>query len=313
MENFKSGGIVNSCDVGANHVILGAPFDLTSSGAKGADGGPKAIKEMLEYQIEPYHQLLDCVLCDSVKIAWHTARIFPTPEHMVRGVRDCWATPEQMVKSIKDLCLACYGRKQSFTVVGGEHSVTIPALIAYAELYDPSDVTIVAIDAHLDLRDTDEYRDKPYGKFAHCCVMRRAHELGFNILNVGARAVSKEEHDYAKQHKDTISILTPVEQNVSIAAVCHSLKTKKIWVSVDVDGICPGDMPATGTPVGGGVSLDLVRQVFFQLFIRGHQFIGADVVEVAPKLGPTDLTAYNAAQLVYELIGYQCCATKKEK
>ena len=186
MENFKSGGIINSCDVGADHVILGVPFDLTSSGHKGADEGPKAIREMLEFQIEPYHQLLDCVLCDSIKIAWYTMFIGPTPTKTAEGTKHLWLTSAQMVEKVKALCTACYTAKQSFTIVGGEHSVTIPALMAYAEMYDPSDVTIVAIDAHLDLRDTDEYREKPYGKFAHCCVMRRAHELGFNILNKAA-------------------------------------------------------------------------------------------------------------------------------
>jgi agmatinase len=296
MGNLKSGGIINSHDSDADHIIIGVPFDGTSSGAKGADKGPAAIKAMLEHQVERYHQLLGHEPCEYTNIAWLTADIRENAKQPI----------EQMIDSVRDLCASCRTLEQSFTIVGGEHSVTIPALAAYARFNEPSEVTIVQIDAHLDLRDIDEYNEKPFGGNAHCCVMRRAEERGFKIVNIGARSYSRGEMAYARRNHETIRVFSPLEKDISMHAVIRAIKTDKVWVSIDADGICPGDMPATGTPVGGGVSLDFVRRLLFQIATHKHHIIGADVVEVAPPLDPTsNLTAYNAAQLVYELIGYQ--------
>ena len=296
MGNPKDSGIINCGHADADHIIIGVPFDGTSSGAKGADKGPGAIKAMLEHQIERFHQLLGNAPCENTNIAWLTAVICENAKQPL----------EQMMTSAHDLCTSCYSMRQSFTIVGGEHSVTIPALRAYTKFHDPESVTIVCVDAHLDLRDIDEYNEVPFGKNAHCSVMRRAHEHGFKILNIGARSYSQEEMSYARRNHETIQVFSPLEKDISVAAVLRSIQTDKVWVSIDADGICPGDMPATGTPVGGGVSLDFVRRLLFQIATRKHHIIGADVVEVAPPLDPmSNLTAYNAAQLVYELIGYQ--------
>jgi agmatinase len=62
-------------------------------------------------------------------------------------------------------------------------------------------------------------------------------------------------------------------------------------------------MPATGTPVPGGLAWHYGLQLLRELFVR-HQVIGADIVEVAPRPGER-LTEFAAAELAYTLMAYE--------
>ena len=192
--------------------------------------------------------------------------------------------------------------------------------------HESKEVTIVQVDAHFDLRDDDsDFADEPHGKLAHRCVMRRAAEAGFNIVNVGVRAYSGEEMEFARTlivagrmlvldrggggwliHNPPCS---PVcARSSSVEEICRAIQTDKVYLTLDVDGIDPAHMPATGTPVQGGLKWDYTQDLVQALF-KNFQVIGADVVEVAVK-DPSNmnhaerLTAYGAAQLIYDLIAY---------
>ena len=75
---------------------------------------------------------------------------------------------------------------------------------------------------------------------------------------------------------------------------------KKIYVSFDLDGLDPSVMPATGTPVPGGLgfydSLQLIENL-----IRDREVVGFDVVELSPIEG---FLAYDftAATIVYKIM-----------
>lgn len=295
---FLDSGIINEKNVEkAEHVILGVPYDVTSSGMKGADKGPAAVMEALREQIEPHNTQVGYAACEFAKIAY-------VCEDLVSSF-----SPAKMVEAVSAVCYWLLREGRRLTIIGGEHSVTIPALKAYAKMHNADEVTILHIDAHLDLRDKDEFRRKPYGEFAHCCVMRRAYDFGFrHFVQVGARSYSEEEIEFVKfisskgdYFMDDYS--RGMRMN-NLPGIAQEICTEKVWVSLDVDGICPGDMPATGTPVGGGPSFEYVRELLFQVS-RQKIIVGADVVEVAPDLGLTNLTAYNAAQLAYDLIAYR--------
>jgi agmatinase len=71
------------------------------------------------------------------------------------------------------------------------------------------------------------------------------------------------------------------------------------YLTFDVDGIDPAFAPGTGTPVVGGLTsfeaLNLMRS------FRGLQFIGGDVVEVAPAYDRSDITALLGAAIAFEI------------
>jgi agmatinase len=189
-----------------------------------------------------------------------------------------------------------------YVLLGGVHSVTIPSLKSLATKIDPSEVTVVQIDAHFDLRDDDsEYNEVSPSKFAHSTVMRRAHEYGYNLLPVGIRTMFKDEYDFAKANNiqyfewGRVDVKTP-----TVEEVVKAITTEKVYLTIDVDGFSPGVMPATGTPVPGGLSWeygeDLVRAIMKQKTV-----LAADIVEVAP-VEHSGQTEYNAAQLVYHML-----------
>ena len=72
-----------------------------------------------------------------------------------------------------------------------------------------------------------------------------------------------------------------------------------VYVSFDVDGLDPSEMPATGTPVPGGLSyyqaLHLVENA-----LKGRRLVGLDVVELAPD--GNEAWDFTAAQIVYRLM-----------
>lgn len=278
---FARPGSNDSADV----VVLGVPFDADASFGSGAHRGPQAIFDCLHRQVELYERFSGTEPALEFAIRFemlHTAGI---------------ATAEDMVVQLVEHL----GRLAAFTVVlGGTHSVTIGALQALARRSEPSDVTVVQLDAHLDLRDDDsDYSEDTPSRFCHACVMRRAHELGFATCAIGARAYARSERDYAIEHR------LPVFEwgrgaEPSVDQMLAAIGTEQVYLTIDADGFDPSVMPATGTPVPDGISWRLGTELLRQIG-RRKTIVGADIVEVAPD-GISGLTEYAAAQLCYQLL-----------
>ena len=272
----------------ATVVLLSVPYDQTASYRKGTAGGPAAIVDSLKYQMETYDRY---------------AQAMPDPARRVAlveltGINSL--APEKMVGRVRDEYQKHIDNGVFVMMLGGEHSVSTGAFQALSSNNDAGDVTVFQIDAHLDLRPDDtDYAESPHGPFAHCTPMRRGHELGFKLVQVGVRAYSKEERDYSKNPGISVFEWGLAEVPL-VSTVVDAITTDKVYVTVDVDGLDPSVMPATGTPVQGGLdwyyTIDLLREVF-----ERKQVIGADIVEVAPR--PNDVvTEYGAAQLCYTML-----------
>jgi agmatinase len=279
---------INTTDPSAaNIVILCAPYDRTASFLKGTVKGPAAIVDSLLYQMETYDRF---------------AEAMPSPERKValvelKNLNRC--SPAVMVDRVKQEYGTFIGRA-FVLMLGGEHSVTTGALEALAQRHDAKKITVCQVDAHLDLRSDDaDYNDSPHGKYAHCTVMRRAFDLGFKCVHIGARAYAQEEMDFARDNGLKVYEWGkgPVPDPETIVA---SITTDLVYLTIDADGIDPAYMPATGTPVQGGLEWYYTFGLLQSLFKR-KKIIGADVVEVAPR--PYDvLTEYGAAQLCYTML-----------
>jgi agmatinase len=272
----------------ANIVLLCAPYDRTASFRKGAVKGPAAIVSSLKYQMETYDRVAESMPSPARKVALRE----------LANLNRC--SPSAMVARVKKEYEKHIEHGAFVLMLGGEHSVSTGAFQALASRHDARKITVCQIDAHFDLRNDDsDYSDAPHGIYAHCTPMRRAYELGFKCVHVGVRAYAKEEMDFARRNG-----LAAFEWGKGPvpdpAAVIKAITTDQVYLSVDVDGLDPACMPATGTPVQGGLewyyAMDLLRELF-----RRKNVIGADVVEVAPR--PFDvLTEYGAAQLCYTML-----------
>ena len=179
-------------------------------------------------------------------------------------------------------------------LLGGEHTVTLGAARAFKAA--GRDIGFIHFDAHADLRDA--YEGSP---FSHACVMRRVHELGFPIVQIGTRAVAQEERDYRKANPGTITVYDGVDiadGRMPPDFIPRGFP-KDVYVSFDVDGLDPSVMPATGTPVPGGLLwYDVVRMM--RTVAASCRVTGIDVVEFAPLKGfhAADFTAALLTQLL---------------
>ncbi|HEY4494178.1 MAG TPA: agmatinase [Candidatus Paceibacterota bacterium] len=271
----------------ADVVIVSAPYEKTASSHKGTAAGPAKVVDMLENQIEFFDRKFKKEVIDFVKTA-----------HVQLDVQNL--PPEDNLKTIRENCEKLVAQNKFVFLLGGEHSVSIGLFQALAKKYSPKDVTILQIDAHCDLRrDDSDYNEKP-SNLAHSTVMRHASELGYNLAQVGIRSFSTDEYNYFNDPKNNVTVFEWNKDAVPVEKIIESIKTKYLYITIDVDGFDPAYMPGTGTPVPGGLSwyygVDLIERA-----IAKSELISADIVEVSPQK-ETVITEYSAAQLAYTII-----------
>lgn len=287
--------IINCQDIDeAEVLLLTIGYDRTASHLKGAVNGGEAVVNCLHEDVEFFDRYTKRDTGYEHKIA-----------HKDMGnLNDLY--PEDMVSKVKETYKAIYSNKERFPVVlGGEHSVSIGAFQAIAESTNSKDITILQIDAHPDLRQDDSNAnpdDTRPSPFAHACVMRRAFELGFNIVQVGVRSYSKDEYDFFKNNPITV-FEWGMGDIPTIQEIINSIKTDNVYLEIDIDGIDPAYLPATGTPVQGGLewwyTINLLSEI-----VRSKNVIGLGILEVSP-IEHDVRTEYGAAQLCYNIISNQ--------
>lgn len=182
-------------------------------------------------------------------------------------------------------------------VLGGEHSLTAGTVRPFAARHP--DLAVLHLDAHTDLR--EQYQGT---SLSHACAMRRVldHE-GLSVTSIGIRAISAEEVPFLEANRERVRVFWARERaKWSLDEVVAPLRSRPIYVSLDIDVLDAGIMPATGTPEPGGLSFEEVCAVL-RAAAEAGQIVGADLVELAPITG---IHAYDftAAKLAYKLLGY---------
>jgi len=181
-------------------------------------------------------------------------------------------------------------------ILGGEHTVTLGALQAFAE--SAVNIGVIQFDAHADLRDS--YENNP---LSHACVMRRVFEMNIPFVQIGIRSLSEVESVFRKTHDikslDAVDLYTG--KIPSASQLLPRNLPEQIYITFDVDCFDASIMPATGTPEPGGLTwyqvIDLLEKI-----AENRTICGFDVVELAPIPG-MPAPDFTAAKLVYTLIG----------
>ncbi len=259
----------------ARYVILGVPYDGTSTFVKGADKGPQAILDASD-SLELY----------DIQYQYDASVSGVYTDHHEYNLK----TPDMMVKSVYDRMRHFMDMGKRIILLGGEHSVSVGAIQAMAESHD--NMSVLQIDAHADLRDS--YHDSIYN---HACVMRRAQEHA-RVVQIGIRNVCTEE------------LPSVVPENIFYAHVIHNREdwmdkavdrlTDNVYITVDLDGFDPAILPATGTPLPGGLQWYPTLQ-FLEKVFRNKNVVGFDVVELCPQTD-SKVSDVMAATLVYKML-----------
>lgn len=193
-------------------------------------------------------------------------------------------------------------------LVGGDHSVTLPALRAVAARRGP--VAVVHLDAHLDTSGPETWGDDHH----HGTPMRHALDEGLiadtALIHVGIRGprASAEEDALTRSRGNRIISADEVADRGAprvVAELRERIGTRPVYISIDVDAIDPAFAPGTGTPVPGGLTareaLAIVRG------LAALDIAGVDVVEVCPPLDHADVTSHLAAALLFEGMAAAAC------
>ncbi|CCZ10199.1 MULTISPECIES: agmatinase [Culturomica] len=277
MEKQNYGGLDNEFTSykDAKIVVLPVPYDGTSTWLKGADKGPDAILEasanMELYDIET----------DSEVYTQGIATLDPVTES---------SSPEAMSDAVEMQVDTLLKDKKFPVLLGGEHSVSIGSIRAFAKHYE--DFSVLQLDAHSDMRDSYEGSDHN-----HACIMARAKEMA-SVAQVGIRSSCIEEkHNidpdrifYAHEIKESSNWMYDVSEKLS----------DNVYVTIDLDVFDPAYMPSTGTPEPDGLTYREVMN-FLKLINERHNIIGLDVVELCPN-ETNKAPDFLASKLIYQIL-----------
>jgi len=271
-------------------VILPIPYEATTTYRKGCEHGPASILDASQ-QVEFYDEELDWEIGYGVGIHTLTpiadTRILPKP------------SAEEMLEITRQTILQLVTDHKFVVALGGEHSITAGIVDGYRQAYGDEPFTVVQIDAHGDLR--DEYEGSIYN---HACVMRRIVDMGLPTLQIGIRAICKEEADLIREKQlQVFKAREIVAQSDWIDRAIATIPTENVFLTIDLDGIDPTLIPGVGTPEPGGLNWYSLMTFLKQVFVR-HRVIGVDVMELAP-VNASVVSEFTAAKLIYKLIGYR--------
>lgn len=270
-------GVSSSLDQ-SRFVFFGVPYDRTSTYKAGSRFGPSALRDV-SANLELFSIRSDV---DLEKIPVHDM-----------GDLDVLEDLDETLQRITSVWSELTSMGKIPIMAGGEHTITKAAVDAL-----PTDLGLVSLDAHLDLR--DEFLGK---KLSHATFMRRISErIGpTHIMEVGIRAFSKPELDYCK--KSGVEVVTPLEiRKGPIEKTAHRVRTflakfAHAYVTVDIDVLDPAFAPGVGNPEPDGLSTDELLTIVQAAM--GKNIIGLDAVEVAPELD-SGQTAAACAKVIFE-------------
>ena len=274
---------------GLDFAIYGIPFDTGSSYRSGARFGPQGIRN-ISVMMKPNNPVHAINILDHLKGA-DLGDVNVVPGYIL----PTYEAIEEFTSSIIDAGALPIA-------LGGDHSITLPELRAIARKHGP--VSLVHFDSHADIN------DQVFGQlYNHGTPFRRAHEEGLidttRSIQVGMRGSLYDLNEFRLAAGLGFTLIPTHEvRAMGLPAVVDEIKRvvggNKAFLTFDIDFIDPAFAPGTGTPEVGGYStfeaISLIRG------LTGIDFVGFDVVEVAPPYDVAEITSLAAANLVFEFL-----------
>ena len=222
-------GIKDSRTPNTDVIIVPYPLENSVCYGKGTRMGPGEIIKA-SHQLELYDEDLKYEPCTRINIK--TIKTNLPPKNNIEAVDEI----EKIITDILNI------KKFPF-IFGGEHTITVGAINAFAKFKQP--LTVVQFDAHADLR--NEYQSNI---LSHACTMRRCMDLkNINIISIGTRSISRSEAIFLENNKDRIDVFFAKDKdNWDTNKFIELIKNKDVYITFDVDAFDSSIMPATGTP-----------------------------------------------------------------
>lgn len=258
--------------------VIPVPFERTVSYGGGTAQGPSSILKA-SWQLETWD-----------------GKSNPSREGIyTREPVDCDGEAEAVIANIATATREVVALGKMPVAIGGEHTVTYGVIKGLLDA-GVEDFGLVQIDAHADLRET--YEDDP---LSHACVMKRCVDLGVPLVQLGIRAYCEEEGETRTRCGVTYHDADELVPNHVQSIQLPEDFPRKVFFTLDIDGMDPSVFPSTGTPVPGGLGW-YQTLALFESVCRQRQVIGFDVMEFSPISG---FHAYDfaASVLMYKMMG----------
>lgn len=277
---------------GAKAAVYGIPFDATNISRTGSNYGPRGMRDvscqfltynaMFDFDVAEALSPVDCGDCNVVP--GDPARTFERAQTDIEQILRAEALP---------------------VTLGGEHSVTIPAVRAVTQVH--KDPGLILVDTHLDTAP-----DVGGEMLSHCCPITRAVDAGFDPEHIALVGISgwmnpRTELDYCREHGITVIWLEEIWERGIEWAIERTLEVvgaadDGTYLSFDIDSLDAAHAPGTCCPTPGGLTsreaIQLVRGV------SAPGLLGIDVVEVAPSLDATPKTALLGGRIALEAMAF---------
>jgi agmatinase len=263
------------------------PFGLEESVSYGGGTakGPQAIIEA-SHQVE----LFDELFWKEAFRDYGVATMRATP--IARKIPDALDQLEAMVEE------TLAAGKFPLTL-GGEHSLSPGAIRPFLRRHEK--LTLLHFDAHADLR--DGYAGE---KYSHAAALRRCLDFeNVRLVSIGIRNISAGEIPFLEANRHRIEIFWSKDRGKWTAQqVAKAVGGGPVYITFDLDGLDGSVMSATGTPEPGGLFWPDVMDIFDAVAANPDvQFVGGDVVELAPAPG-LHACDFLAARLCYRILSY---------
>ena len=260
--------------------VIPCPLEKTVSYGSGTGAGPSALLEA------------------SQELERFDGRGFPIERGIITSEPiDCSLTIEETMRTLRRKVRQSVEAGHIPVTLGGEHSLSYGAIMGVADALDRP-LGIVQIDAHADLRVAYQGNRHSHASVMHLCAV----EEHLPLMQLGVRALCWQEQEArnATAHIHYVDAEALVTNTVTAIDLPDDFP-QDIYITFDVDGLDASIMPATGTPVPGGLSyyqsISLVAHA-----LKGRRCVGMDVVELAPIEGQWAWD-FTAANLTYRLMG----------
>ena len=285
--------------------VVPLAYELTTSYGSGACDGPQACIEA-SAQVELYDDRLGADLPAGHSIS--TESVWEGTAPTLRAQLDELA-----------IHAASFFKGDLFPLfLGGEPGI-LPPIMHAARLHpfvngDLSKLTVVQLDAHADLRSSldDEV-------FSHACAASRSLDVGVGrLLQAGIRAYSSEEAECIRTDGRITTFFARDTQHPHTGGAAWqawleqlTTLTGPVHFTLDIDGLDGALVPATGTPVPGGLSYWQAVETIETLFGNPNVVvISADVNEIVAQ-HDTPLTQFTAAGLATKILASHVLARRE--
>lgn len=269
--------------------IAGVPFDLGATFRKGAAFGPAKVREMSRL----------------IRRINHATRVNPYELCNVADVGDAPINPIDVggsIASIEAFFRELHAEGVVPLSVGGDHTVPLPIFRAIVDPRSP--IGLVHFDAHADTLDA-----LCGSKVNHATTFRRGVEEGLidpkRVVQIGLRGTRYGDDDISFSYEAGMRVIDMEEyerlgREKVIAEIHRVVGDTPTYITYDIDGLDPVYAIGTGVPEPGGLTMRDSQVIIRSLL--GKNLVGGDVCEVAPELDPSNHTALNAANLLFEIL-----------